>query len=254
MAKIRKIITLVLIALLVLGLAGYLVYASLQMSHTDPEARCKQVQLIVEKSKGQKFVDENSIEALLRDAGLYPKDKMMDEVNTMKIEEVLRNNEFIAEVECYKSSSDKFCVKIRQREPVIYILPDGRSGYFVDATGKKISNTNYATNIITATGTIDQKYATTSLMELGAYIGEDQFWNDQIEQIYVKMNNEGNPVIELIPRVGNHVVYLGSVDDYDKKLRRLKVFYEKAMGTVGWNKYEVISLEYGNQIVCKKKK
>jgi len=253
MAKIRKLLTIVFVSLLVIGLGGYIVYASLQMSHPDLEARCKQVQLIVERGGTSKFVDQKSIETLLLKANLYPKGKLMAEVNTMEIEKVLMDNEFIADVQCYKSSNDKFCIKVRQREPVIYILPEGRSGYFVDVTGKVISNTNYATNIITATGTIDQKFATTSLMELGAYINEDPFWNSQIEQIYVEKNNVGKPVIELIPRVGDHIVRLGDVADYDKKLHRLKVFYDRAIGTVGWNKYAVISLEYDNQIICEKR-
>ena len=107
---------------------------------------------------------------------------------------------------------------------------------------------------LTVTGDITQKYATEVLSDFGNYLQEDKFWNNQIEQIYVKTNKEKKPVVELIPRVGNHVVYMGSISDYKKKLRRLRIFYEKAMGTVGWNKYDKINLEFNNQIVCTKRK
>ena len=60
--------------------------------------------------------------------------------------------------------------------------------------------------------------------------------------------------IELIPRVGNHIIYLGKLEHFEDKLGRLKTFYEKGLNQVGWNKYSRISLEFGNQIICTKKK
>ena len=60
--------------------------------------------------------------------------------------------------------------------------------------------------------------------------------------------------IELVPRVGNHIIYLGKLEHFEDKLKRLKTFYEKGLNQVGWNKYSRISLEFGNQIICTKKK
>ena len=34
--------------------------------------------------------------------------------------------------------------------------------------------------------------------------------------------------IELVPRVGDHLVYLGKLDNFEDKLARLKEFYKKA--------------------------
>ena len=55
------------------------------------------------------------------------------------------------------------------------------------------------------------------------------------------------------PRVGDHIVYLGKLDQFEDKLDRLKVFYKKALNEVGWNKYSRISLEFNNQIICTKR-
>ena len=60
--------------------------------------------------------------------------------------------------------------------------------------------------------------------------------------------------IELVPRVGDHVIYLGKLDDFEQKLKRVKVFYEKGLNKVGWNKYSRISVEFDNQIICTKKR
>jgi cell division protein FtsQ len=104
-----------------------------------------------------------------------------------------------------------------------------------------------------ASGSIDEKYASTELAEFGQFLQADEFWNNQIEQIYVMRDRKGQSVVELVPRVGDQIVYLGALDDYEKKLRKLKTFYEKAVETVGWKKYARVNLEYDNQIICTKR-
>ena len=92
---------------------------------------------------------------------------------------------------------------------------------------------------------------------------ESDFWKNQIVQINV-MPDKG---IELVPRVGDHIIYLGYLptaknkeerfarisDFLDRKLERLEKFYRYGLSQAGWNKYSRISVEYSNQIVCKKK-
>jgi cell division protein FtsQ len=81
------------------------------------------------------------------------------------------------------------------------------------------------------------------------YISDDDFWSAQIDQIFVDRDDE----IDLIPRVGNHVIHLGTVENFEGKLRNLEAFYEEVLPEVGWNKYSIINLEFKDQIVCKKR-
>jgi cell division protein FtsQ len=60
-------------------------------------------------------------------------------------------------------------------------------------------------------------------------------------------------VVTLVPRVGDQTIYMGSLEKYEKKLRRMRIFYEKALVKVGWNKYSRFNLEYDNQVVCTKR-
>ena len=93
---------------------------------------------------------------------------------------------------------------------------------------------------------------------------KDEFWRNQIVQINI-LPDLG---VELVPRVGDHIVYLGCLpqtkyanrrkaliaDFVGKKLDRLKKFYKYGLSQAGWNKYSYIDLEFDNQIICKKKK
>ena len=233
----------------------YIVYAMFFLSGPDEEERCSAVELTVEKDNGASmFVDAKDIENMLKNANVFPKGMLMKDVDTEKIEETIRRNEFISKVECYKSANGKLCVSVEQRVPVIFVIPDGKDGYFVDAQGKIIPNKNSATNLVVASGNIDEKYASKELAEFGQFLQTDEFWNNQIEQIYVMKDRKGKRVVEIVPRVGDQIVYLGSLDNYEKKLRKLRTFYDKAVGTVGWNKYARVNLEYDNQIICTKRK
>lgn len=251
--KVSKIIKVTLLSLLTAGLIVYVGYAMLFLSVPDENARCTDVELIVKQDAETQFLDVEDIENLLKDARVYPKGMLMKDVNTKKIEEAVRKNDFVSKVECYKSANDKLCVKVELRTPIMYVVPDGQDGYFIDVQGKIIPNKNYVENLIIASGNIDERYASTRLAEFGQFLSTNEFWNNQIEQIYVQKNKKGEHIVELIPRVGDHIVSLGTIDDYERKLRKLKTFYEKAMSTVGWNKYAKVDLKYGDQIICTKK-
>jgi len=108
---------------------------------------------------------------------------------------------------------------------------------------------NMNIDLCVATGNITKEYAKKNLMELAKFIYEDDFWDKQIEQIHVTSNRE----IELYPRVGEHIIVLGTAENFRKKLDNLMVFYKNGLSKTGWNKYSIINLSYNGQIVCTKK-
>lgn len=69
------------------------------------------------------------------------------------------------------------------------------------------------------------------LINFVEYIEDNEFWNAQVVQINVlpPPNARTQPEIELIPRVGDHVILLGWLDGYERKLDKLLAFYRKAM-------------------------
>ncbi len=251
--KAGKIVKITLVSLLAIGLVGYVAYAMLFLSGPDEEERGVSVELQVKQNEKSAFIDKQDVEKMLKRAHVYPTGMLMKDVDTEKIEETIAKNEFISKVECYKTSNGKLCISVEQRVPVIYVSPDGRDGYFVDAQGNVIPNKNNATDLVVASGDIDTRYASTKLAEFGQFLQTNEFWNSQIEQVYVQKNRKGERVVELVPRVGNHIVFLGKMDDYQKKLHKLEIFYNKAVKTVGWEKYARVNLEYDGQIICTKR-
>ena len=257
--KAKQIFKIILFVVLFLGVVAYITYAMLDLSGGDPKELCTELSLVVEENPHADFIDAKQVEKMLQDANVYPKGKLMKDIDTRQIEQMLKADNFIESVECFKTNNGmevgkgKVCVRVKQRTPVVYVLPDNAAGYYVDAEGTVIPNTVYAKNIVTATGIIAQEFAREQLAPFGAFIQSDSFWDNQIEQIYVSLNSKREPVVTLVPRVGDQTIYMGSLEKYEKKLRRMRIFYEKALVKVGWNKYSRFNLEYDNQVVCTKR-
>ena len=81
------------------------------------------------------------------------------------------------------------------------------------------------------------------------HVEKSEFWEAQIEQIHVEEN--GN--VLLTPLVGEHIIVLGKLKDYPKKLEKMKAFYEQVLAKDNWNKYKEVSLKYNNQVIAKRR-
>jgi cell division protein FtsQ len=146
------------------------------------------------------------------------------------------------------------------------VMPNNGGDYYVDNEGVVVrrrnlysprlhiieGNINISQAMLNGVSVLDTSIKNSILKDiyyLVNYINRDNFWSAQIDQIYVDSNDE----IDLIPRVGNHTVHLGSAENFERKLNNLEKFYDKVLPEVGWNKYSVINLAFKDQIVCKRR-
>ena len=109
-------------------------------------------------------------------------------------------------------------------------------------------STKHAVYVPIVTGHINKQFICNELFDFIVSLQEDDFWSNQITQIHVYPNRE----IELIPRVGSHSIYLGSLHKAKQKLEKLLTFYQEGLPRVGWNRYSRIDVRYRNQVVCVK--
>jgi len=242
-----KKILYIILALLLITYIGASVY---YLTNTKPNVTlCEKVEIVIADSLEKYFLNEKEIIAYLTKAKLYPLNKNSDEINTHQIEEALLKNEIIEAAEVVQAVSGKVTITILQRMPVLHVFSSGGS-YYVDKTGQTMpSSLGQAMPVPVASGNIEKSFAVSELYKFALFLQNDTFWNDQITQIYVRSTKD----VELVPRVGSHRILLGSLDDFEKKLRNLRKFYEQAIPKMGWEKYSVINLKYRNQIVCTKK-
>ena len=237
----------ILLTIVLLFITAYLLVAITAFNRKPAGATCTDIELVIKNTAYAGFVTTKEIAAILTKKKLNPVGKNMDEIRTAELEEALATQPLIDRVECYKTPSHKICVEVTQRIPILHVINSRGENYYLDNKGTVMPSEAKCTALVPlATGFIDKTFAVSGLYPFGMYLQNDPFWEAQIEQIHVLPDRS----IELVPRVGDHIIYLGKAEDYERKLSRVKKFYRKALNKVGWNKYGRINVEFSNQIIC----
>ena len=238
------------IGLLDIASVVYLVFAMILLNQPEEKATiCTEVNIHIADEQTNGLLNAAEVKRLLERQHLYPLAQPLQFVNTRQMEDTLSRNPFVERVECYKTQNGHVCVSLSQRQPLLHVIAAGGEQYYVDVHGDILPHTRLASNLLVATGNISRRYAQKYLAPIARQIQSDQLWYNQTEQLNVLPDG----TLELVPRVGDHVVYLGTPRDIPQKLERLRKFYKYGLSHAGWNRYERISVEFDNQIVCKKR-
>ncbi|MGL5273184.1 MAG: cell division protein FtsQ/DivIB [Phocaeicola sp.] len=230
-------------------IATYILLAMTFFNAEPIDAVCRDLSIVINDSAVQHFVSSKEVIRLLERKELSPVGKKINEINTQTIEEVLAEHPLIENVACYRTPSQRIGIQITQRTPIMRIIPNSGNSYYIDIKGEVMPLANTPAHVVVATGNITREFAMKELFELATYLQSNPLWKAQIGQVYVTASKE----LELVPQVGDHIIFLGKPKEYKEKFSRLKIFYKKGLNEIGWNKYSYISLEFSNQIICTKK-
>ena len=235
---------------LALSLLSYIFFAIFVLNPNAENGVCKNMEVVVKDSLDRHFINGKEVAIILRNAGLTPIGKKMTEINTEAIEDKLEENKLVKKAECYKTPDGNIRVEISQKIPILRVFST-EGNFYIDSEGgiMPLPTTVFSAYVPVATGYITKEFATTQLYDFAKFMHKNRFWDTQIEQIYVASNQD----VELTPRVGNHQIILGKLENYVENLEKLKIFYDKGLNEVGWNKYSIINLKFKDQVVCTKR-
>ena len=197
----------ILLTIVLLLITAYLLVAITAFNRKPAGATCTDIELVIKDTAYAGFVTTKEIAAILTKKKLNPVGKNMDEIRTAELEEALATQPLIDRVECYKTPSHKICVEVTQRIPILHVINSRGENYYLDNKGTVMPSDAKCTALVPlATGVIDKTFAVSGLYPFGMYLQNDPFWEAQIEQIHVLPDRS----IELVPRVGDHIIYLGN--------------------------------------------
>lgn len=230
---------------------------------TDMSPVCTKVNINIADENENGFLNSNEVKAILTKKGIYPLAKHIDDINPREIEQQLTRMPFVNTAECYATKDGHVCITITQRTPLMRVKSITGEDYYVDDNGGVMPNSQYTSDMMIVTGSVSKYYACHYLSTVAQVLMQDPFWRNEIEQI----NLLPDKTVELVPRVGDHIVNIGALPSYadakvrqtaivdfvNNQLHRLELFYKLGLSQAGWNRYDYISLEYTNQIVCHKK-
>ena len=253
--KISLIIPVLYIIIMPVYLANYL--------NAKP---CRGIEIVIADSSDYRFVTKNHLMSLINSGSGSIIGTPLNELSISDIEGRISVLRELKTAEAYMTIDRTLSIYVDQRDPVLRVMPEGGGDFFMDDEGVIIrkrnlynprlhiagGNITVTSAMLNGVSVLDTSIKNTVLRDiyhLVNYIRGNAFWSAQIDQIFVDRNDE----IDLIPRVGSHVIHLGTIENFKGKLRNMEAFYEKVLPEAGWNKYSMINLEFKDQIVCKRR-
>ncbi|SMO54255.1 cell division protein FtsQ [Saccharicrinis carchari] len=210
---------------------------------------CADISVAVSDSTESGFVHSQQIRSLLLNK--YPKilGNKIETVPCQDIEQFLKKHHAIKVCEAYYTIGGQLNVELSQRKPLCRVF-SGYDSYYIDEDGKKMPLfDNYTAHVLVVSGHVNKLDSLQHVIQLARYIKANEFWDAQIEQVYVESNGE----FTLAPRVGDQIIYMGKLDDFARKMEKLYALYTKGLHPREWNNYSKINLKFEGQIICTKK-
>nr|WP_320117243.1 hypothetical protein [uncultured Marinifilum sp.] len=230
------------------SIIGYLFVSFSFVSDKKEKLNSSAIKVRIKDSLQGGFVSSLDVEKIVNKQ--YPswKGESITKINKEILEDRINKIPYVKESEVYSTLSGKLVVEINQRKPIVRILTG--KGYYIDQEGSKMPlSSRFTSRVLVVSGAVNDALIKEELFELVKFITNDEFWKSQITQVHVTNSRE----YILIPRVGNHKIELGSIENYQNKFDNLYALYSNGFSKTGWNKYNKISLKYNNQVVCTKK-
>ena len=241
---LKKILKYIIVAALVCYLAFAFVIVPWQKDYDG----CRGVAINIANNKLGTINNDDIVE-MLKDEALFPQGLIMDSISCYEIEDFIGRMTLIKECQVYKTNEKKINIDVVCREPVLKVYDKEGATYYVDNEGRKISDIKKPLLLPVASGEIDDRMIGNELQKIISVIEKDPFWIAQIEQIYF---NEKKEAI-ITPRMGDHIIELGTIRLFEEKLNNLKAFYIKGLNTVGWDKYSKLNIKISNKVICTKR-
>ncbi len=263
MKAIKEILFLLLLIVYMVSLSGFI-------TAREEEQKIGAVSIRITDSTENQFIRSAEIRSLLEQKKFSTYGKEAGSIDLEAIERSLLARQIISKAEAFVTEPGVLHIEVSQKIPFIRIFNRYGQGYYLDRKGNIIPLVSTVSPfVLVANGFISEPFPVSKTLNihdvkhdslsrsqhtiydvyrLAEFITGNKFWDSQIEQIYVNNKYE----IELVPRVGSHIIELGQIENLEEKMENLKLLYEEGFNKIGWNQYGKISLKYKNQVVCTK--
>lgn len=206
---------------------------------------CSGVAVTVTDSLTTNFVSGSEIRKLVLSRFPELLGSQVRDIDYEAIEASVEKHPAIRSCQVFNNAHGIVNVKITQHEPIMRVF-SGNSSFYLDENGVQIPvSGRFSARVIVVNGNIPKDKE--DLLTIVRFIRDNSFWDAQIQQIYIRRNND----YILVPRVGEHLILLGSSERLDEKMNNLMSLYNE-LDPKEWNNYKSINLKFKNQVICSK--
>lgn len=192
----------------------------------------------------------------------------MNQIDVGAIQIAVNRHPAIQSCNVYMGVDGILNIDIQQRAPMFRVMNSDGSGFYVDTLGQSFSLLDRAVAYVpvyTVEGVMGaMEYPATKeyydentlgltyldeLIVFGSHMRRHADLKDWTEHVHLTALG----TIEVIPRIGRHVIEYGSVYNLEMKTQMLFQFYRSQLYITDLEKYSRINLNFENQVICEKR-
>lgn len=259
---------------LVVVFLATIVFVQLKYNNYKEEVKFSGLKINIVDSSSLGFISKNDIAQKINGFRLKRNVTPMKDVPLAAIELLFKNNPYLNSAEVYSDITGSVIIDVRQFIPKMRIIDRDGISYFVDEQYKVVQQRHYVNTpipVITQSGDVipvrylaqalradtlnnRQKLACRRIDLLYLFmeqVDESDLLKGLISQVHINASGD----IELVPRIGNHLITLCGIDSLvscERYIDKLTTFYNSQSNNGVWTQYSKVSFKYDGQVVCKK--
>jgi cell division protein FtsQ len=195
------------------------------------------------------FLSEETIQEIVnQNESVDVKSLTLSEIDIKKIEDKVAKSPYVDSVEVSKDVKGTIHFDIKTNVPVARIMsPKGE--FYISEKGHKmpLSKKNAAL-VLLVNGDVNES----EFEELSLFVQTIQK-DELLKNHIIGIEKSGKRSYNLIVNRGKFYIEFGTLNNFEKKLNNLKLFYEQYINYVGIDQYEKLSLKFVNQVVATKR-
>jgi cell division protein FtsQ len=176
--------------------------------------------------------------------------QMLRDVDLKRVEKAAAKSPYLRDCEAGTSIGGSVVVFASQRRPIVRVCAKDKE-YYLDDKGYRVPVSHIGScDVIVASGNIPYKgNGLKEVWTLASFFDQHPDVAPLFDQIY----RDGIGDLFVTPKLGNHVVQVGSADNLEEKFNNLMALYTRGLPQAGWETYKQVSVKYRGQVVCTKR-
>ena len=242
---------------LCIGIVGLTVYLSVVFFSTGKVGIiCKSIEVKINNE--EKLVTKQDVRDIIEGSNITGVGKSLDEERLKRLRGLLETKSYMKDLLLYATGDSVLHVEFKQRIPAMRVAGDRGAWFYVDTELHVFPASmrfTYDVPIVTGhvqlppKGKIPDKDAVfvEQLLEFTAFVAANPFCDAQIQQIHI----DGKQNVEFTVTSEKHLIRLGQLNGYRRKMDGLLTFYKKVNSYTG-DSYRILDLRFENQIIAVK--
>ena len=234
-----------------LGLMASLLLAAVVWGYrmTPPSQSCTAVEYIISDRSERLYLTTSELDRMLLSADLYPVGKTVDSLSLHRIEKAVRSHPMVRTAECYLTPRNEVRVRLTQRIPLVRVQSQTDT-YLID-TDRRVMQARAAVKdrVLPVTGNVGQQTASRQMADFAEWLQDNSYWQERIHHLYV---HSPQKVYVCLNDSARTRVVLGTMDDYDAKLAKLRTFLDNKESLPQDIQYTELDIRFHGQVIGRK--